>query len=235
MALTDAEIITNSIGMKLVLIPAGEFMMGSSDGNGHEMPPHRVRITKPFYLGLTQVTQGQYERVIGENPSCFDGNPRPVEQVSWNDAVEFCGQLSDKEGKTYRLPTEAEWEYACRAGSTGRYCFGDSESQLDLYAWYDDNSGRETHAVAQKKANAWGLCDMHGNVWEWCSDWYDSDYYGRSPTSDPRGPSSGSYRVFRGGSWFSLARYCRCAFRNCNSPGDEDFSLGFRVSLVPAD
>jgi formylglycine-generating enzyme required for sulfatase activity len=231
--------ITNRFGMKLVLIPAGEFMMGSpgsdDDAFADEKPQHRVKITKPFYLGVTEVTQQQYEQVMGENPSEFNDDPqRPVEQVSWEDAEKFCERLSAKEGKTYRLPTEAQWEYACRSGSTTKWCFGDSESQLDDYAWYDDNSGNTTHPVGQKKPNAWGLYDMHGNVWEWCANWWDDDY-SESSSTDPTGPSSGSYRVDRGGSWIYPARLCRSAYRDSYPPRLELIILGFRVSRVPAE
>ena len=212
--------------------------MGSPDSdddaydNAH--PQHRVKIAKPFYLGVTEVTQEQYERVMGENPSEFKDEPQcPVERVSWEDAEKFCERLSEKEGKTYRLPTEAEWEYACRAGSTTKWCFGDSESQLGDYAWYDDNSDSTTHPVGQKKPNGWGLYDMHGNVYEWCGDWYDE--YSDSPSTDPTGPSSGSFRVLRGGSWIDTAGDCRSAGRYRDSPGNGNDLLGFRVSLVPAD
>ena len=177
---------TNSIGMKLVLIPAGEFLMGSPEGEGYlvEHPQHRVRITKAFYLGTCEVTQEQYERVMGSNPSCFckngsgkdqvsgqDTGSFPVEMVSWEDAVEFCRRLSElpgekSAGRVYRLPTEAEWEYACRAGSSGRYGFGDQERGLGEHGWFSDNSHGKTHPVGQKKPNAWGLYDVHGNVWE---------------------------------------------------------------------
>jgi formylglycine-generating enzyme required for sulfatase activity len=241
--------ITNRFGMKLVLIPAGEFVMGSSESAEalakefdmeakwfeKEHPQHRVKITKPLYLGVTEVTQEQYERVMGENPSVFKGDPqRPVETVSWEDVKEFCERLSEKEGKTYQLPTEAQWEYACRSGSTTKWCFGDSESQLDDYAWYDDNSGDTTHPVGQKKPNAWGLYDMHGNVWEWCANWWDDDY-SESSSTDPTGPSSGSFRVFRGGSWYSPAGDCRSAYRDYFLLWGESCGLGFRVSRVPAD
>jgi formylglycine-generating enzyme required for sulfatase activity len=207
--------ITNKVGMKLVLIPAGEFMMGSEDGDDDEKPRHRVRITRPFYLGATEVTQGQYQAVTGENPSRFKGSDDlPVETVRWNEAVAFCNKLSQKEGlkpyyqfgdgeqsggNGYRLPTEAEWEYACRAGSSSRYAFGDDESSLGDYAWFNGNSAAKTHPVGQKKPNAWGLFDMHGNVWEWCWDGYDEKYYSDSPSADPSGSLKASVRVFRSG------------------------------------
>jgi formylglycine-generating enzyme required for sulfatase activity len=233
-----AKEITNSIGMKLVLIPAGEFLMGSPDSDGtaddDEKPQHRVRITRPFYLGVTELTQEQYEQVMGSTPSGFQGDPkRPVEKVSWHDAVEFCRRLSQKEGKEYRLPTEAEWEYACRAGSTTGWCFGDNESELGQYAWYSGNSGRGTHPVGQKKPNAWGLYDMHGNVWEWCADWYGKDYYRTSPLDDPKGPDSGGDRVLRGGSWVSNARSARSASRTTLTPGNRLNLVGFRLARTP--
>ncbi len=238
--------ITNSIGMKLTLIPAGEFMMGSPDSAldaSSAKPQHRVRITKPFYLGATEVTQGQYEKVMGSNPSRFkeSGPDAPVEQVSLEDAQEFCRKLSElaeekKAGRRYRLPTEAQWEYACRAGNAEKYCYGDDESRLGDYAWYSKNSDGKTHQVGQKKANAWGLYDMHGNVWEWCEDWYDGMYYADFPTDDPTGPPGGSYRVHRGGGWNYFAWVCRSAARsNYGSPGYRDPDLGFRVALVPSE
>ncbi|MHC4399825.1 MAG: formylglycine-generating enzyme family protein [Planctomycetota bacterium] len=237
----EAKVITNSIGMKLVEIPAGEFTMGS-DAFTDAKPQHRVRITKPFYLGATEVTQGQYEKVMGKNPSHFkeSGPDAPVENVSWDDAQEFCRKLSElaeekEAGRRYRLPTEAEWEYACRAGSAKKYCYGDDESRLGDYAWYDKNSNGKTQQVGQKKPNAWGLYDMHGNVWERCADWYDSGYYANSPTDDPTGPSAGSYRVRRGGCWARDARGCRSVSRLRNAPGRRSSSLGFRVALVSVD
>ena len=194
----DVEI-TNRIGMKLKLIPAGEFMMGSpesvDDADDRAKPQHKVRITKPFHLGVHEVTQAEYEKVMGKNPSNFKGARNPVEQVSWKDAVEFCKRLTAKESMTYRLPTEAEWEYAYRAGTTTRYSFGDDPASLGEYAWYGDNSEKKTHPVGEKKPNTWGLHDMHGNVWEWCADWYDRDYYADSPADDPLGPEAGLCRV----------------------------------------
>ncbi len=232
------EVITNSIGIKMVLIPAGEFLMGSpdsdEDADTREKPQHRVKITRPFYLGVSPVTQEEYERVMGKNPSgCKGDRQRPVETVSWNDAAEFCRRLSEKEGKTYRLPTEAEWEYACRAGRTTKWCFGDSQSQLADYAWYDDNSGGTTHPVGEKKPNAWGLYDMHGNVYEWCDDWYDQDYYSASPAADPKGPDSTAYRVLRGGSWFDFPGLSRSAYRDWDSPVFRYHGYGFRLARTP--
>ena len=181
---------------------------------------------------------------MGKNPSHFkeSGPDAPVEMVSWDDAQEFCRKLSElaeekEAGRRYRLPTEAEWEYACRAGSAEKYCYGDDESRLGDYAWYRKNSDGKTHQVGQKKPNAWGLYDMHGNVWEWCADWYDREYYANSPTDDPTGPSEGSFRVFRGGGPLWGAGVCRSACRPDSraAPGFRHFVLGLRVSLVQAD
>jgi formylglycine-generating enzyme required for sulfatase activity/serine/threonine protein kinase len=225
--------VRNSIDMPLRLIPAGEFVMGAS-ANDNEKPEHRVRITQPFYLGVYPVTQAEYQRVMGKNPGKFGGNDRrPVEMVSWEDAQEFCRRLSKQEGTAYRLPTEAEWEYACRAGSVGRWCFGDDESLLEQYAWYSKNSNSSTQPVGQKKPNGWGLYDMHGNVWEWCADYWDANYYKQfsdKVAADPRGPSGGSYRVFRGGSWRNGASDCRSAYRLWIDPGLRRDFLGFRLA-----
>ena len=222
------EIIENSIGTKLKLIPAGEFVMGAEEDD--DSPPHRVRLTKPFYLGICQVTQREWQAVMGKNPSHFKGDDRPVEEVSWDDCQKFIGALNHRENIwKYRLPTEAEWEYACRASSTTRYCFGDSAAQLGRYAWFDDNSGDETHPVGTKAPNAWGLHDMHGNVWEWCEDWYDDDY-SKGEVSDPQGPSDGSYRVYRGGSWSDVAEDCASAFRLFNTPSNRLHLLGLRLA-----
>jgi len=219
----------NSIGMEFRLIQAGSFMMGSKNGDIDEKPVHRVTITKPFYIGIYPVTQAEYKAIMGTNPSKFRGENRPVEMVSWYEAKEFCRRLSEKEGVTYRLPTEAEWEYACRAGTTTEYYWGDS---IDgRYVWYYDNSDRQTHPVGQKLPNAWGLFDMSGNVWEWCKDWYGRDYYSTSHETDPAGPSSGSYRVLRGGSWNSDVDGARSGNRDGYTPSDRGSDVGFRMVM----
>jgi formylglycine-generating enzyme required for sulfatase activity len=280
------EVMTNSIGMKLVLIPAGEFEMGSpADKEGHvfdESPVHRVRITKPFYLGQYEVTLGEFLKFYhatgyktdaekdgggmgytgtGDFPFAqradfvpwhwgFDGqtNDHPVVNVSWNDVVAFCEWLSRKEGRTYRLPTEAEWEYACRSGTTTRFSIGDGDSDLHHVANCEDSSLKRffkradgkhsdgfpfTAPVGSLRPNVFGLYDMHGNVWEWCSDWYDENYYRHSPLGDPPGPSTGSERVFRGGGWFNSTLNCRSAQRWSLSPASRNDDIGFRVACAP--
>ncbi len=171
--------------------------------------------------------------MMGSNPSHFRGRTNPVESMSWEDCRQFCDMLNARPrpaGGRFRLPTEAQCEYACRAGSRTRYSFGDNESVLGEYAWHDSS---ETHPVGKKKPNAWGLYDMHGNVWELCQDWYDGGYYAHSPTDDPPGPATGPNHVSRGGGWIDPADFCRSAYRY--GPGNRDFTLGLRVSLVPAE
>ncbi|MDA7500690.1 SUMF1/EgtB/PvdO family nonheme iron enzyme [Akkermansiaceae bacterium] len=233
--------IANTIGAKMALIGPGSFLMGSTTGPGDERPAHRVNLTKGFYMGVTEVTQEQWESVMPDNRSRYKGADRPVTNVTLDDCIEFCKLLTQKEraqgklpeGADYRLPTEAEWEYACRAGSETKYGFGDSETELGDYAWYSENSVR-TQPVGTKKPNAWGLFDVHGNVWEWCSDWSGS--YSAGETEDPTGASDGaawSDRVFRGGSWGSTAAYCRSAARNgCQGDNPKHYrlsGLGFRL------
>ncbi len=255
-AASPMEITSPRTGMVLLRIDPGEFMMGSPDSDKHaeddEKPRHRVRITRPFYLGKYEVTQAEYEAVMGDNPSDCKGKPKnPVESVSWLDAVRFCNQLSEREGlkpyyeisgetvqipawkaSGYRLPTEAEWEYACRAGTATRYSFGDDKASLGEFAWFSDNSDSGTHEVGQKRANGFGLHDMYGNVWEWCWDWSAVDYYKESPLDDPRGPSQAASRVIRGGGWINLPYHCRSAVRGGYAPDDRHYYLGFRLARV---
>jgi len=296
-----ANPITNTIGMKLVLIPAGDFMMGSRETPEElakafggkpewftdEQPSHRVRITKPFYLGAHEVTRGQFRQFIddsGHQTDAEKGDPKgiyvvesvegkakvrldpegswrkvgfeqtdehPVVGVSWNDATAFCKWLSRKERKTYRLPTEAEWEYACRAGSTTYYFNGDDPEDLALIGNVADAKAKAqfpnwttirgsdgyayTAPVGKFRANGFGLYDMHGNVWEWCADWYDAAYYKNSPSEDPEGSATGSDRVFRGGSWYDFPWDCRSASRLGSTPDGRSDFVGFRVALVPVD
>ena len=222
------EELTNSVGVKLKLVTHGTFMMGSDKGRDDEKPAHEVTITKPFYLGVYPVIQAEYEAVMDNNPSYFRGPKRPVEQVTWNDAVEFCRRLSEKENVEYRPPTEAEWEYSCRAGSTTSCCFGDAVSGLLRHAWYSENSDKQTHEVGLKKPNGLGLYDMHGNVWEFCSDWYGP--YEAGGQTDPTGAATGDERIRRGGSWGWTAGACRSACRGTQSPDKMWRDGGFRVA-----
>ena len=228
------EVRVNSIGMPLVYVPAGEFLMGSSKErlrSSDEGPRHAVTLTRGFWMGQCEVTQKQYQAVMGRNPSHFKGDTHPVDTVSWEDAQAFCRTLSGMEGRVYRLPTEAQWEYACRGGSTYRFCFGDEDAELDQYAWYgDDRCGSTTHAVGGKRANAFGLYDMHGNVWEWCADWY-KEFYKDAGSVDPVGPANGAGRVIRGGAWDSLPVVCRSAYRFAIVPDGALNTFGFRVVL----
>ena len=214
----------NSLGMAFVLIPAGTFTMGSEDDG----PAHQVTISQPFSLGRYAVTQAQWRTIMRKNPSRFQGEDHPVENVSWEDVQEFIRWLNAREGgKRYRLPTEAEWEYAARAGAMTTYSFGADESQLGAYAWYVVNSGGTTHPVGQLRPNAWGLYDMHGNVWEWVQDWYGA--YAAGSVTDPQGPLTGSGRVHRGGAWGTAARSCRVSVRDNTAPRSRLASLGFRL------
>ena len=251
---TPSPSVTNSIGMKLILVLPGEFAMGSPDsdsmGCDGERPAHRVRITKPFYLGAYPVTQAEYERVMGSNPSDLAvsefGSPalraliispnKPVNGVSWEDAHDFCRRLSalpGEVGRAYCLPTEAQWEYACRAGSTTRWCFGDDDTQLGDYAWFSENSGM-TQSVGQKRCNRWALYDMHGNVWEWCADLYAP--YAMCAEDAPQVAETGSGRMCRGGGANFDAKSCRSAVRrSITKPGYHDVTLGFRVAMTVAE
>jgi formylglycine-generating enzyme required for sulfatase activity len=232
----DARTFTSpTFGATFALIPSGTFMMGSPKDDRvlsyGESPQHQVTISRSFYMQMTEVTQGQWQKVMGNSPSNFNncGKDCPVEQVSWDDVQEFIRKLNNMEGTDkYRLPTEAQWEYAARAGTTTRFHSGDNDDDLLRAGWYNGNSGLKTHPVGQKTPNAWGLYDMHGNVWEWVQDW-KGDYPAGNVT-DPAGPLSGSTRVYRGGSWFSGAEFCRSAFRHTGAPSlRRDGSLGFRL------
>jgi formylglycine-generating enzyme required for sulfatase activity len=230
--------ITNSIGMKLVLISAGTFTMGErveEETLLKNAPRHQVTISKNFYLGETEVTQDHFEKVMESNPSRFKGSKLPVDNVSWLDAVSFCQRLSEltaekAAGRLYRLPTEAEWEYACRAESATKYCFGDNEAELNKYAWTTVNSNDSTHPVGKLKPNRWGLYDMHGNVWEWCQDWYAN--YPIEAVTDPQGPLTGTERVRRGGCWNNGPAYSRSAIRLWYDPSYSSKEYGFRVVLI---
>jgi formylglycine-generating enzyme required for sulfatase activity len=234
-------------GLRFVWLPAGEFVMGSPsdevDRRDDESPQTQVTLKRGFFIGRYAVTQGEYLSVIGSNPSAFTGDTnRPVERVSWNDATNYCAQLTARDlaagrlpaGWAYRLPTEAEREYACRAGSTNQFNYGNDPgyTQLANYAWYSVNSGGTTHSVGEKLPNSWGLYDMSGNVWEWCSDWY-GNYPGGSVTN-PQGAVSGSTRILRGGCWNYNADFCRSAYRGSADPTTMDIKYGFRVVLAPA-
>jgi len=249
------EQITNSLDMTFNYIEPGTFMMGSPEDEPgrnatRESPQHQVTLTQGYHMQTTQVTQGQWEAVMGDNPSGFDecGDDCPVEGVSWYDAQDFITALNQQEGTTgYALPTEAQWEYAARAGSTTAFANGQItetgsgyDPVLDSMGWYGYNShadhsthlsGKGTHPVAQKAPNAWGLYDMHGNVWEWVADW--SGTYPTSAVTDPTGPSTGTNRVFRGGGWSSSARFCRSAYRGIYYPCSRYDNIGFRLVLLP--
>ena len=203
-------------------------------GFDNERPAHEVKLTQPFYMGKFDVTQEQYQQVTGTNPSQFPGKNNPVETVSWDEAQEFCKKLSEQAKGHIRLPTEAEWEYSCRAGTKTAHHAGDSEADLARVAWYSANSKGKTHPVGQKEANAFDLYDMHGNVWQWCQDFYGEDYYGKSEAENPQGSSQGAVRLLRGGSWDGLPVYCRSAYRFGYGPGFRGDIIGFRVVVVPS-
>jgi len=261
----------DGVKLTMVLIPPGEFVMGSSPEERArfleevqeaedqwaikriptEGPRHRVRITRPFYLGKYEVTQAQWETVMGSNPSRFtEDASHPVEQVSWDDVQPFLAKLnvagtrrvpsanggrSEPSEMTFTLPTEAQWEYACRAGTTTfRHC-GDDKATLQEYAWFNANSGGKTHRVGELLPDGFCVYDMHGNVWEWCADYWATGYYAESASNDPSGPSAGSRRVYRGGDWYNLARHCRSAHRYYHSPDNQSHNLGFRLASVLAD
>ncbi|KPJ52588.1 MAG: hypothetical protein AMS16_06210 [Planctomycetes bacterium DG_58] len=232
--------IADGVNMKFVLIPAGKFVMGSPiDEKGRcddEGPQRLVTITKPYYMGVYEVTWEQYEAVMGKGARKPADPQLPALTSHHFRAARFCRRLSAKTGRTIRLPTEAEWEHACRAGTTTRFSFGDDDGKLDEYGWFVHNSNRSVHPVGQKKPNPWGLYDMHGNAWEWCGDWYADSLLNAAKT-DPKGPESGEYHVVRGGSWSYLASGCRSASRLMGSHNDimDSKIVGFRVVCADAE
>ena len=223
------------VEFKMVAVKGGTFQMGATseqqNTSDDERPVHSVTLSD-YYIGETEVTQALWQAVMGSNPSSFTGNSqRPVESVSWNDCQTFISRLNSKTGMNFRLPTEAEWEYAARGGNRSNKTQYSGSSNIDNVAWYYNNSGSTTHPVKGKSPNELGLYDMSGNVWEWCSDWYSSDYYSNSPHNNPQGPSSGSYRVLRGGSWIAYAQYCRVASRYFHGPDFRNYYIGLRLAL----
>jgi len=228
----------------MALLPGGWFVMGDKQGEADEKPPHKVWVDS-FSIDKYKVTQAEYERVLGENPSRWKTPKNPVDGVRWSDAVRYCNARSEREGlqpcynlttwdcdfdaNGYRLPTEAEWEYACRAGTTTRYFFGDDPAKLPGYAWYKEDAGGRARPVGQKLPNPWGLYDMDGDLSEWCHDIYRVDYYQASPEKNPQGPNTGDKRVARGGSWNSTADKCRSAFRSNANPGYMDICFGYDI------
>ena len=233
---------TASAPAEMVQIPGGKFMMGDKDEV--DAPLHEVEVSS-FLMDTHLVTQEQFQKLMGTNPSRWKGEKNPVEQLRWSDAVKFCNKRSESEGlqpcydlntlkcnfdaNGYRLPTEAEWEYACRAGTKTAYFFGDNPAKLGDYAWFEKNSGGHPRPVGQKQPNPWGLFDMAGNVWEWCNDFYKVDYYQESPRENPKGPDQGQNKVLRGGAWRFSAENCRSGYRYNENPGQSDVCFGYDI------
>jgi formylglycine-generating enzyme required for sulfatase activity len=229
-------------GIEMVQLPGGRFIMGDKDEV--DAPPHEV-IVAAFYMDKHLVTQDEYQRTMGDNPSRWKSDENPVEQVRWSDAVKFCNARSREEGlqpcydletwqcdfeaNGYRLPTEAEWEYACRAGAQTAYFFGNDASKLGDYAWFDKNSGGHPQPTGLKRSNPWGLHDMVGNVWQWCNDFYQVDYYSQSPQENPHGPKEGENKVVRGGAWKFSGDNCRSGYRYNEAPGYVDVCFGYDI------
>ena len=235
------DVIENSIGVRMKFLPAGTFTMGDDLSDAFQRPEHRVTLSRPFYLGVHEVTHAQWKRVMAELPSDREADDHPVESVSWQDVITFCEKLSAlpeerKAGRVYRLPTEAEWEYACRAGTTTKFSFGDHQADLGEYGWFDKNASighnsvrPATHPVGLKKPNPWGLYDMHGNVAEWCND--GPDRYQESVVTDPTGRAEESSRIMRGGSWQKLAGYAQSAYRLSSATWVRSNDVGFRLAM----
>ena len=235
------RVVTTKGGVEMVLAPGGTFRMGGGDEAEGDETPHDVTLSA-FYIDKYEVTQAEYQRLMGRNPSKWADPACPVDQVRWADAVAYCNQRSVEDGLTcaydlktgacdfwaagYRLPTEAEWEYAARASAATRYHFGPRDDALGRHAWYAENRGRRPRPVGQKQPNGWGLYDMYGNVWEWCNDYYAADYYQRSPVQDPPGPAQGKTRVVRGGCWSSRPKMCSSTHRNNEKPAYTDVCFG---------
>jgi len=253
---SDPQVVTTASGIEMVALPGNWFEMGSREEDETDQPLHRVYVS-PFWIDKCPVTQEEYQKRMGKNPSHWQGPANPVDQIRWRQAAAFCNARSEAEGLRpayhpetwecnfeadgYRLPTEAEFEYALRAGTTTTYFFGDSTADLPRYAWFKGNSPRGSHPVGQRLPNAWGLYDMVGNVWQWCNDYYAEDYYAQSPERDPRGPPAGENRVVRGGCWNSRPDDCRSAYRNYEMPAYTDIcfakdihgQVGFRCVRKP--
>jgi formylglycine-generating enzyme required for sulfatase activity len=232
---TEFPQLVNSVGMTLVLLPSGTFTMGTVAGTARrESPPHEVTLTKPFYMSAYEVTNEAWKRVMGEAPSDSKDPNLPVTRVNWSDSMAFCEKLSAKQEEKnlrlrYRLPTEAEWEYACRAGSTTPFCFGDDEAMLAEYGWFKANADGRVQPVGKKRPNEWGLFDMHGNLLEWVADWSSDSYYSQSPKENPTGPAEGRFKQSRGGDWGSDPPACRSATRRFLTTTHRWETLGFRV------
>jgi formylglycine-generating enzyme required for sulfatase activity len=229
----EQQAILKRIADNMVAVEGGTFTMGCTEEQGNECsddekPAHQVTLSN-FSIGKYEVTQEEWEAVMGKNPSHFQGARRPVEMVSWNDIQQFLERLNQLTGKNYRLPTEAEWEYAARGGKHSKGFRYSGSNDLDSVAWFDGNSMKQTHNAGQKQPNELGLYDMSGNVWEWCNDWFDATYYGGSEEQNPPGPAKGEGRVLRGGSWLLSARICRVSFRFINLPEIGNLDYGFRL------
>lgn len=229
------EFNVNGVRFKMIPVEGGSFMMGAADDDSEawnsEKPRHKVTLDS-YYMAETQVTQALWEAVMGSNPSNWKAPNRPVECVNWNDCQQFLQKLNALTGQKFCLPTEAQWEYAARGGKHSKGYKYAGGNNLDNVAWWDGNSGNETHDVKQKAANELGLYDMTGNVWEWCNDWFDYNYYANSPEHNPQGPGSGGNRVLRRGGWFNGARGCRLSCRNGSVPGFRYCSIGLRLALL---